>query len=145
MSTPEAGKSRLFLLELIFMIFFLAAAGAVCVQIFVKAHTLSRDSAQLTAAVNLAQSTVSVLEAGDFSADSLKNQWPEGTEQDSQYFLYLDEEWNNCSAENGTYLLTVEFTSHSLKEAHISVLDKTGQDSIYTLDVSHYEEAAYEK
>lgn len=145
MSTPRPGKSRLFLLELILMIFLFAVASSVCIRIFVKAYTLSRDSAQLTAAVNLTQSTASILEAGDFRPDDLIKQWPDGSLQEEAFQLYLNEEWQNRSSDEGAYLLNVEFTYADISEAYISIYDVSEGDTIYSLKVMHYEEAVYEK
>lgn len=145
MSIPRPGKSRLFLLELIFMIFLFAVASSVCIQIFVKAYTLSRDSGQLTAAVNLTQSTASILETGDFLPDDLINQWPDGKVQEEAFLLYLNEEWQNCAADEGVYLLNVEFTYADISEAYISISDVSEGDTIYSLKIKHYEEAVYEK
>lgn len=145
MSTPRAGKSRLFLLELILMIFFFAIASSVCIQIFVKAHTLSRDSERLTAAVNLAQSTVSILEAGKFTPDDLKTQWPQGRIRDESFVLYLDEEWHNCTDGESSYILDVEFMDDVISEASISISHISDNTPIYTLNVKHYKETVYEK
>ena len=48
----RARSSSLFLMELIFAILFFSVASAVCVEFFVKAHLLSRDSDALSRAVN---------------------------------------------------------------------------------------------
>ena len=47
---PTANPSSLFLLELIFAILFFSVASAVCVQVFVKSHTLSTQAHDLTQA-----------------------------------------------------------------------------------------------
>ena len=41
---PTANPSSLFLLELIFAILFFSVTSAVCVQVFVKSHTLSTQA-----------------------------------------------------------------------------------------------------
>ena len=47
----KGSKSALFLMELILAILFFAAASAVCVQLFVKAHLMSQDTVDLNRAV----------------------------------------------------------------------------------------------
>ena len=44
MNRHDTSKSGLFLIELILSIFFFIIAMAVCLQLFVKAHTLSQDT-----------------------------------------------------------------------------------------------------
>lgn len=50
MST-NSSKSGLFLMELIMSIMFFSLASAVCVELFVKSHTLSKSSVELNHAV----------------------------------------------------------------------------------------------
>ena len=47
----NSSKSSLFLIELILAIFFFIIAMAVCLQLFVKAHTLSNDTISMNHAV----------------------------------------------------------------------------------------------
>lgn len=63
-------RSALFLMELILAILFFAAASAVCVQLFVRAHLISRDTRDLNQAMASAQSAAAALQAeeGDLSA-----------------------------------------------------------------------------
>ncbi len=47
----KSSKSSLFLMELIMSILFFSLAAAVCVQLFVQSHTLSKSSVELNHAV----------------------------------------------------------------------------------------------
>lgn len=51
MERTPAKRSSLFLLELMIAILFFCLASAVCVQIFVKAHTTSRGTQELNTAL----------------------------------------------------------------------------------------------
>lgn len=51
MERTPAKRSSLFLLELMIAILFFCLASAVCVQIFVKAHTISRETQELNTAL----------------------------------------------------------------------------------------------
>lgn len=51
MNNHDISKSGLFLIELILSIFFFIIAMAVCLQLFVKAHTLSNDAVSMNQAV----------------------------------------------------------------------------------------------
>lgn len=69
---PTANPSSLFLLELIFAILFFSVASAVCVQIFVKSHTLSTQAHDLTQASRRAGDVAELITAST-SPDDMKN------------------------------------------------------------------------
>lgn len=58
----KKSKSGLFLMEIMFSILFFAIGSAVCLQLFAKAHSLSRGASCLDEAVALCQSTAAILE-----------------------------------------------------------------------------------
>lgn len=64
----KRSKSGLFLMEMLFAILFFSVAGAVCLQLFAKAHLLSRDATLLNEAVVSCQSAASILEAEGMDA-----------------------------------------------------------------------------
>lgn len=69
---PTANPSSLFLLELIFAILFFSVASAVCVQIFVKSHTLSTQAHDLTQASRRAGDVAELITAST-SPDDMEN------------------------------------------------------------------------
>lgn len=69
---PTANPSSLFLLELIFAILFFSVASAVCVQVFVKSHTLSTEAHDLTQASRRAEDVAELITAST-SLDDMKN------------------------------------------------------------------------
>ena len=56
-------KTGLFLMETMFAILFFAVAGAVCLQLFARAHLFSQDAMKLNEAVTVCQSAASILES----------------------------------------------------------------------------------
>ena len=68
---PTANPSSLFLLELIFAILFFSVASAVCVQVFVKSHTLSTEAHDLTQASRRAEDVAELITAST-SLDDMK-------------------------------------------------------------------------
>ncbi|MEG1773840.1 MAG: hypothetical protein RR320_03185 [Oscillospiraceae bacterium] len=60
-----SGRSGLFLMELILAIGFFALTSAVCVQIFARAHLISRESGELTHAMLWCQSAAESFKATD--------------------------------------------------------------------------------
>lgn len=98
-------RSALFLMELILAILFFAAASAVCVQLFVRAHLVSRDTRDLNQAMASAQSAAAVLQAenGDLAAAGALLEMQ--TAQDGSLQTGYDEEWLPAETENAAYLL----------------------------------------
>ena len=64
MRKAPAKRSNLFLLVLILAIFFFALAGAVCLQLFVQARTLSQQTHARNQALVCAQNISALFEAG---------------------------------------------------------------------------------
>ena len=82
MERTPAKRSSLFLLELMIAILFFCLASAVCVQIFVKAHTISRETQELNTALEKVSGYTEL-----FLADALT----EDTE------VFYDADWQECS------------------------------------------------
>ncbi len=69
----KSSRSSLFLMELIMSILFFSLAAAVCVQLFVQSHTLSKSSVELNHAVVECESLAELIYGtnGDPSLDGL--------------------------------------------------------------------------
>lgn len=148
-SRSTHSKSSLFLMELILVILFFSIAGAICIQIFVKAHLLSRSASELNRAVALAQSAAAGLEAGNGSLGDLSMQFPDGIldtdiqSNVSQFTVYYDSAWNPCGKANASYSLDVLAplmpTPGTLNEEYISISRLGNQnDEIYRLTLDIY-------
>lgn len=62
----QKSKSALFLMELIIVIFFFALTSAVCLQVFVKAHSVSENTKDLNEAILWADNAAEIFfEFGD--------------------------------------------------------------------------------
>lgn len=138
-SHNPAKRSSLFLMELMIAILFFSLASAVCVQLFVKAHLLSRETADLNQAVNQAQSTAEVLRGTDCSSSSISQYLPQA-ELDSQGFtLYYDSGWNSCKKEMAQYELRTELSFRpQMLYSHITVTKADEKEPIYQLDVNRH-------
>ena len=100
-------KSGLFLMEIMFAILFFSVASAVCLQLFAKAHTLSRDAIILDEAVTLCQSAASILEAE--GADALSDRYENGQWQEDRFLVPFESE-NSCQL-----VVTQEETSYDIR------------------------------
>lgn len=101
-------RSNLFLLELIGNLVIFVLCATVCVGLIIRAHNVSDDSAQLTQAVYLAQSTAEALRSGDDVPAA-----PEGYEIDVD---------------------TAESSANGTESAEITVL--YGGEEVYTLSTT---------
>lgn len=158
----RSSKNSLFLMELVLSILFFALTGAVCLQLFVKAHTLSQDTINLNHAVTISQNYAEIFLACNGSLAEFPSYF--GEQKDSQtiitdqtgnvssFCLLYDEKWNPYPTAHDTsssFCATISYTSDdtpSMRNARILVSDASGQE-IYSLAISKYvgEEVAYEE
>lgn len=105
MRSRPVKRSSLFLLELIIAILFFSLASAVCVRFFVKSHTLSRETGNLTAAVNMASGQAGLFLAEENYMLYMKsNSYDfEVTGDTSVFYKYYDETWNSCEPEQAAF------------------------------------------
>lgn len=73
-------KSSLFLMELILSIMFFSLAAAICVQLFVKSHVLSRNSVELNHAVVECESAIEYFIGNDGNIDNYETYYNENME-----------------------------------------------------------------
>ena len=99
MKRTPARRSSLFLLECIISILFFIIAATVCIQLFAKSYTLSRDSENLTMAVQLTTSYVEEFRGGKDFPEKLQ--------------IYYDESWIICEESESAHTLTITITSES--------------------------------
>ena len=92
MERTPAKRSSLFLLELMIAILFFCLASAVCVQIFVKAHTTSRGTQELNTALEKVSGYTEL-----FLADALA--------EDTEGFY--DADWQECSKDEASYEIVI--------------------------------------
>lgn len=58
-------RSSIFLMEIIIAILFFSLVSAVCLQVFVKAHNMTGETARLNMAVTVAENTAEMAKAAD--------------------------------------------------------------------------------
>lgn len=119
-------SSSLFLMELILAILFFSIASAVCVQVFVKSHLLSREANALNHAVNLCTSAAETISAS-----------PAETTEGSTV-TYYDEDFSVCDPDDRVYTLTVDAGRRdSFLDAHIVITDPS-EKVIYELNTTNH-------
>ena len=106
MDRHSNARSSLFLIELIIAILFFSLGAAICVQAFVKAHTLTVQARDLAFASSTVSSAANVLRCSDASPEQFEAYFP-GAAQDvmggqAGAILYeLDLRWPEQEAAHG--------------------------------------------
>lgn len=143
---PTANPSSLFLLELIFAILFFSAASAVCVQVFVKSHTLSTEAHDLTQASRRAEDVAELITAST-SLDDMKNlledTYSDSVEISSEDFtVFYDSDFVPCSQETAAWQLSGTWSLNGqLLDVQLDVAKLTSgvdADVFYQLRVKHH-------
>jgi hypothetical protein len=136
-------KANLFLMELIIVILFLAISSTVCVQIFVKAHTVSKQAETKSVIQSQVQSVVSVFQTIDESEDVgevFLQYFPNSQMNDEEIDIYYNENWEECMISDAVYFMHLQFVNihknHALAEMKIQI--DTESEEIYTLSVNKY-------
>ena len=153
----NSSKSSLFLMELILSILFFSLASAVCVQLFVKSHLISRQSTDLTNSVNLAQDVAEIY-TGVLDCDNYLDKKPlfdsicriinesgvliySDTKEDTLVLKSLNEEeyvvnfiYKGYSADTGLCESKIEVYAGSPKESTVY----SDIEPIYSLEVNRH-------
>ena len=131
-------RSSLFLIELIIAILFFALGSAVCVQAFVKAHTVSADARALSFASSTVSSAASIVKYTDGDLGSVQTYFPGAFQDDAGVISQCyDESFTPCGAADAAYTLRMETDVQSgVESAHIWMDSRSGE-TIYELDLRY--------
>lgn len=149
----KGSKSALFLMELIISILFFSLAGTVCIQLFVKSHTLGKettaDSHCLVACQNYAELFVSLMDAEsdaecdwDAIAKEISSHSDSKVSEQGVVTKYFDEDWNTCDSENARYKAELHYNGYNkttgIYEASTRIYDCEDNTLLYSLPVSKH-------
>ena len=140
MKRKNAGTS-LFLMEMIIIVLFFSVASAVCVQAFVNAHLLDRQTRELNHAVIIAQGFADVVRGTDGSIESILKAYPMAVESgELELTAYYDKDFEPCSAQDeSAYIASIELKPEKkLQTVTVSVRILEDDSEIYTLTASKY-------
>lgn len=109
MKGTPAKRSSLFLLELIIAILFFSLTSAVCVQIFVRAHLISRQTQELNMALEKVSGFSDVFLSGNSFSDLLPEDAciSEHADGSAEYVVSYDENWQLCSSPDAAYEIQI--------------------------------------
>lgn len=129
-------KSSLFLIEIMLNLLFFAVLVTICLQLFFKAHNLSKDTTVLHRAVTACTSIAEVYQSNLGEEDMLLTIFPEAVFLTDTILIYFDSDFAPCSEFDSTYRAVL--TTNADDTLSIRFLRKESSDAIYQLSVSSY-------
>ncbi|MGN0701917.1 MAG: hypothetical protein ACI4KL_01920 [Lentihominibacter sp.] len=140
----RARSSTLFLVELIIAILFFTVCSAVCVQFFVKSHSISRQAGELNFAVNECSSVAEIIQGSESRNEilhGLKSLYPEVfAEGTSNLLIAFDSDFSPCDPEgnNAAYYVNTKMkVQNNTVKCTISAENANSSESIYKLEILH--------
>ena len=135
----EKSKTALVLMELIITILFFSLASAVCVQLFVQAHLISKETRCLNNAINIMQSISEVMNGTDGSLKSVQNYYPNAAGDDNYFVVYYNGDFEETDNSSAVYAADVTITTiGNLHNMTVKFIDLSDYNVIYSLDSSKY-------
>ena len=135
MGSQNNTRSSLFLIELIIAILFFSLGAAVCVQAFVKAHTLTGQARELSFASTAVSSAASAVKYTDGSLEALQVYFPEAFADGEGVAVGYDSGFSPCPGADAAYTLRIRTGDEDdVRSASISMDGRDGR-SIYGLDL----------
>lgn len=122
-------QNSLFLMEMIFVLLFLALSSAACIRIFAAAeknHVRAVESRQIQAHT---VSVCEIMEGTDGSTDSFIQYLSGGISDSSSITWYYDINWNICDKQEASCQMILELSP--------SRYEKAGTLSFYRMDADH--------
>ena len=141
MKKQASNRSGLLLMEIIIAILFFSVISAICLQLFVKSHTLSRDTEVLDSAVNETSSAAELLHSTEDAESALREYYPALKKEDSRWYIYYDEAFKACAETDAVYYMEIkkESVENGIFEYKLTV-NKSGSSShIYEMEYVTYE------
>lgn len=140
MKKYKSSGSSIFLMEIILSILLFSAMLCICLQLIMKAHTLTGETTRLERAVTACSNVASVFESGDGSFDSLLLEFPHAVSYGDFLLIYLDDSFLPCEAEGMKYTVLVSYDEECsvsrLSKVDITCTCEAGE--IYTISAGCY-------
>lgn len=138
--TNRKSRTSLVLMELIIIIMFFSLASAVCVQLFVMSHLITKETKALNNAINITQSISEVMNGTDGSINSIKEYYPSASGDSDYFVIYYDKDFNETEdINNAEYAADVTVTSvGNLHNMNVDFLKYETYETLYSLKSSKY-------
>ena len=137
-------RSSLFFLEIMLNLLFFVILVTICLQLFLKAHHLSKDTTLLHRAVTVCTSIAEVCQSSLDETDIFQTIYPESLILNDTILIYFDSNFAACSEFESIYRV---FLSENKEDNRITIrfLRKNDTSIIYELEVSSYSPQSLQK
>lgn len=137
-------RSGILLMEVIMAICFFAIAGAVCMQVLAKTHTISEQTRDLDFAVTQTASIADLLAVEADAGAALTPYYPDLVTDSGRYLLFFNEIGETTGSTGYYYQIIIQPTDRSapLPAYHISLMKHNAMTPVYELDVTSFQPAA---
>ena len=134
-----ASKSSIFLIELIFAILLFSITAGICVRLFVQAHRITRQSRDLSMAVNMSRSAAECMKVLGADTDTLPTQIGGVLADTDHLVVYYDKDWQVTDAQQAVYCMNIRIRrSESRIAAAIDVWERENAQPIYQMNTEQY-------
>ena len=135
----NSGKgSRLFLIEFLIVLFFFLIISTVCLQLFVKAHLITRRSEALSHAQAAAASVAALIESGYNTPEKAASYFPEASIESDGFSITYDSDFHTCTSEKAAYTLKVLMTENGQEVLSDITVTEKDHSVLYELSVSFH-------
>lgn len=135
-------RASLFLMELMISILFFSLSSAVCIQLFVKAHTINQATEDKSNAILIAQDISEYFHYTNGNKTQLLSYYTDYEEAESDILLYFTEAGAPCNETAARYVAVLTFGQNlSYATLDINVKLAHEDDSLYSSSLKKYIQA----
>lgn len=137
MAIRTTSKTSLFLMELIVTILFFSLASTVCIQLFVKAHLLGKETTIQNHSIVLAQNIAESFYQFEGDTASMCSLLEGTMDQENSFSLYRDAEWNACDKADAAFITTFFVKQEeTMVYGELFVEDVESDSQVYSLSLA---------
>ena len=123
-------RASLFLMELMISILFFSLSSAVCIQLFVKAHTINETTEYKSSATLIAQDISEYFHNKCGDKLQLLSYFTEYEADGNNTVLYFTQNGNSCSATSAYYTATLTFGQDGSFNTLILQVSRTNSNEV---------------
>ena len=133
-------KSGLFLIELIIATLFFALSSTVCIQMFVKGHTIAESNAKINRSIIEAQSLADLYQSTQADLDEMLDYYTKGECNGNSFTVYYDASWQQTTQDKAAYKAVLNSSEGDISTGAITLIDINSEEVLYMLNASVYKQ-----
>lgn len=132
-------RASLFLMELMISILFFSLSSAVCIQLFVKAHTINETTEDKSKATLIAQDICEYFHHSNGDKSKILSYYWDYEESADSILLYFTESGSPCYNVGAEYVATLTFGQElSFRTLSLEIHCMDDKESLYSTQVKKY-------